>query len=72
MNVPLGLTPRQVQILNLVKLGYGDKRIALELGLSVQTVKNHLQLIFAKLQAANRVDAVVKALNAGYLLLNKR
>jgi len=66
----LGLTRREVEVLNLVKLGHTDKEIASDLGLSVESVKTHLQLIFAKLQARNRVDAVIKALRAGYLQLN--
>lgn len=65
----LRLTPREIQILDLVKLGYEDKRIGAEVGIAPQTVRVHLQFIFAKLQAVNRVDAVVKALRAGYLSL---
>lgn len=66
----LGITPREVQILDLVKLGYEDKRVGAELGITPQSVKSHLQLIFAKLQAVNRVDAVIRALRAGYLSLD--
>lgn len=65
----LRLTPKEIQILDLIKLGYDDKKIATELGIATGTVKAHLQLIFAKLQAVNRVDAVVKAIRAGYLSL---
>lgn len=65
----LRLTPREVQVLDLVKLGYQDKRIAEEMGISPRTVRIYLQLIFTKLEAVNRVDAVVKALRAGYISL---
>lgn len=68
--MPLGLTPREVNILDLVKLGYTDKEIGSGLGLTPGTVKQHLQLIFARLQAVNRVDAVVRAIRAGYIQLN--
>jgi len=69
MRNKLELTPRELEILDLVKLGYLDNMIASKLGVSVGTVKNHLQLAFAKLQAINRTDAVVKALKAGYIKL---
>ena len=70
--MPVGLTPTEISILDLVKLGYTDRKIASELGVSPGTVKQHLQLAFAKLQASNRVDAVVRALRAGYIQLNDR
>lgn len=64
------LTPYEIEILDLVKLGYKDKEIGAELGIALGTVKQHLQFIYAKLGAVNRVDAVVKALRAGYLQLD--
>ena len=67
----LRLTPKEIHILDLVKLGYDNKRIAAELGIAPKTVKGHLQLIFAKLQAVNRVDAVIKALRSGYISLDE-
>ena len=63
----LGLTTKEVEILNLVKLGHTNNEICAELGMSSGSVKSHMQLIFAKLQAANRVDAVIRAIRAGYL-----
>lgn len=65
----LKLTPNEIQILDLAKLGYDNKRIAADMGITPKTVTGRFQLIFAKLQAVNRVDAVVKALRAGYLSL---
>jgi DNA-binding NarL/FixJ family response regulator len=65
----LKLTSREIQILELVKLGYDDRQIGAELSIKTQTVKNHMQGIFHKLDAVNRVDAVVKALQSGYLSL---
>jgi len=63
----LKLTPREIQILEMVKLGYKDRETGATLGISLQTVKNHMQLICVKLQAVNRVDAVVKALRNCYI-----
>jgi len=65
----LKLTPREIQILDMVKLGYKDKETSVELEIGLQTVKNHMHLICVKLQAVNRVDAVVKAIRVGYLSL---
>jgi len=66
----LRLTRREVEVLNLVKLGCTNREIASDLGIPLERVKGHLQLIFAKLQARNRVGAVIKALQAGYIQLN--
>lgn len=67
----LKLTPKEIQILEMVKLGYKDREIGAELWITPSTVKQHLQLIFARLGAVNRVDAVVKGLRAGYLSLDE-
>ena len=61
------LSPKEIKILDLIKLGCTDKDIALQLGVTRQTIKHHLQYIFAKLGAENRTVAVVKALMQGYL-----
>lgn len=63
------LTPREVEILNLVARGRKDREIARELSLSVGSIKSHLQNILKKLRAQNRTDAVVKAYKLGYLNL---
>jgi len=42
-----------------------NKQIARELGISESTVRNHLSLIFKKLSATNRVEAVMSALRVG-------
>lgn len=64
-----GLTRRGIQVLTLVRDGKTNKEIAAELGIARYTVSNHLQFVFARLGATNRVDAVIKALRAGYLRL---
>lgn len=71
MKSNMGLTSREVEILNLIKLGNNSGEVASKLGLSAQAVKNHLHIIFIRLQATNRTDAVVKALKAGYIKLNE-
>lgn len=54
---PLGLSPRQRQILALVAQGRGNEEIAAELGLSPNTVKFHIRALYARLGVRNRVEA---------------
>jgi len=55
------LTPRQLDVLRLLAMGQSNKVIARDLGLSVSTVKVHLNTVFRALGARNRVEAVVRA-----------
>lgn len=54
------LTPRECEIMELVKNGYTNQDIADALDISRFTVKNHLQRIFNKLQVSNRSQATYK------------
>jgi DNA-binding CsgD family transcriptional regulator len=56
------LTKRQVQILNWVQQGKTNFEIAVILGVSPLTVKNHLQKLFKRLDVHNRTQAVAKRL----------
>ena len=56
-----GLTARQLSVLELLATGATNKVIARKLGISPATVKNHVDSIFEKMGAANRVQAVVMA-----------
>lgn len=49
-------TKRQLEIINLVKLGYDNREIAESLSLAEQTVKNHLCTIFGKAGVSRRAD----------------
>lgn len=60
-----GLTPRERDVLDLVARGWGNATIAGRLGLSPKTVGNHVSALFAKLGVATRVEAVVRAREAG-------
>jgi len=54
----LGLTRREVQILQIISCGLSNKEIAVQLNLSEQTVKNHVHRLLRKLGAANRQSAL--------------
>jgi DNA-binding NarL/FixJ family response regulator len=54
------LTPREIEIVNLVAQGCSNKQIAAKLFISEETVKKHLKNIFCKLNVANRVSAAMK------------
>ncbi len=61
------LTPRETEILTLVGEGMSNKAVARRLGISVHTVKFHLEALFAKLDATSRAEAVAKGLRGGIL-----
>jgi DNA-binding NarL/FixJ family response regulator len=60
-----GLTAREREILELVATGLGNAAIANRLSLSPKTVRNNVSSIFAKLQVADRAEAIVRARRAG-------
>lgn len=59
-----GLTERQMNVLRQLATGASNKQIARALGISPATVKNHLETIFVKMGAANRMQAVMMARDA--------
>jgi len=63
------LTSREVQVLELLAEGLPNKAIAARLGISDQTVKFHVASIAGKLGAANRTDAVRRAVRRGLITL---
>jgi DNA-binding NarL/FixJ family response regulator len=59
------LTSREREVLELVTAGKTNHEIAGQLHISVKTVSNHISNIFNKLQVADRVQAIIKARDAG-------
>ncbi|GAA4561781.1 response regulator transcription factor [Planotetraspora kaengkrachanensis] len=59
------LTEREVEVLALVGRGLSNADIARRLVLSEKTVRNHVSNVFAKIHVADRVQAAVKAREAG-------
>ena len=65
------LTPRELEVLGLLKLGHTNCRIAQELVISPGTAKNHVEHIIGKLGVSDRTQGVVRALELGILDLSK-
>jgi DNA-binding NarL/FixJ family response regulator len=63
------LTPRELEILIQVAAGATNREISEALGLSEQTVKNHLSVSFRKMGVPNRLRAVMYANHQGWLEL---
>jgi DNA-binding NarL/FixJ family response regulator len=61
------LTDREREVLALIAQGRANKRIALELGISEKTVKNHVGHVLAKLGVTDRTQAAVLAVQEGLL-----
>ncbi|MBB2911789.1 DNA-binding NarL/FixJ family response regulator [Streptosporangium becharense] len=59
------LTPREREVLDLLASGRTNAEIARTLFISHKTVKNHLTSVFAKLQVADRAQAMLRARRAG-------
>jgi DNA-binding NarL/FixJ family response regulator len=59
------LTRREREILALVAEHLTNPQIAVRLGLSQKTVRNHVSAVFAKLQVADRAQAIMRAREAG-------
>ncbi len=59
------LTSREREVLDLIAQGLNNPEIAARLYLSPKTVGNHVSNIFAKLQVADRAQAIVRAREAG-------
>ena len=55
----LGLTPRQTEVLALLLQGKPNKLIARELGLSVETIKDHVAAVLRALNVSSRTQAVL-------------
>jgi len=57
-------TERQRQIIKLVALEYSNREIGQSLGISEQTVKNHLSAIFGKMKVSRRSDLTLETFNS--------
>ena len=60
-------TPREIDVLELISDGLGNREIAERLYLSEETVKTHIRSILAKLQARSRAHAVALGIRRGFI-----
>lgn len=63
------LTPREMEVLQLLAEGLPNKQIAQLLAISPNTVKFHINSILTKLNAQSRTEAVVRATRSGLIIL---
>ena len=59
------LTRREIELLDALKTGRSNKQIAVDIGITENTVKFHLKNLFLKLGVKNRAQAVATALSRG-------
>jgi DNA-binding NarL/FixJ family response regulator len=59
------LTPRELEVLELLARRLDNSEIAQALYLSQHTVKNHVSSILIKFQVENRIQAAVRAVRGG-------
>ena len=64
------LSSREMEVLGCITQGLSNKEIALKLGISHQTVKNHVTAILRKLNVEDRTQAAVYALKRGWMRLH--
>ncbi len=67
-NHPLGLTPREVQVLELVVQGMANQDIAAKLVRSQRTVEHHVSSLLGKLNANSRIDIMLRLRSEPWLL----
>ena len=56
------ISARELEVIELIARGMGNKAIARELGIREQTVKNHLARVMEKLQVENRLELALEAI----------
>jgi serine/threonine-protein kinase len=66
VEAPIQLTPREIEVLQLLTEGMSNKAIAKALSLSPRTVNFHLDNLYAKLGVNSRTEAAIYALRRGW------
>lgn len=61
------LTKRQLEVVNLIKLGRTNKQIAYVMQLNEQTIKHHVSVVLRKLDADDRAHAVYLCMKKGII-----
>lgn len=63
------LSPREIELLQLLARGYSNRKAAAELGISPHTISDHVKSIYRKLRVSSRGEAMVRAFRSGLLHL---
>ena len=61
------LTSREIEVVQLLVRGQSNAEIAAQLGIQLQTVKNLLSALYAKLGVSTRLQLVLLALRTGFV-----
>ena len=61
------LSKREVEVISYLAKGFSNKEIAAALFISEKTVKSHINRIFKKLNISRRTEALLYAINHGYI-----
>lgn len=65
------LTPREIEILHALAKGHTNKQIGKALGISENTVKNHVNSIIEKLEVSDRTQAATTAIQRGLIVMEE-
>jgi DNA-binding NarL/FixJ family response regulator len=63
------LTPRELEVLNLLVQGHSNKQLATKLKISENTVKFHVNQLLSKFGVNSRTEVVVRAIQAGLIVV---
>jgi DNA-binding NarL/FixJ family response regulator len=61
------LTRRQIEFVRLLAAGESTESMAAELGIAIDTVRNHIRNLLRRLGVHSRIEAVVEAQRRGFL-----
>lgn len=61
------MTSREIEVVQLLVRGQSNAEIAAQMGIQLQTVKNMLSMLYAKLGVSTRLQLVLLALRTGFV-----
>lgn len=64
---PFTITPRELEIIELMSRGLSSKQMAYQLHISLHTVLAHRRNILRKMKSSNAVNAITVAINSGLI-----
>lgn len=70
-DIPVSLSPREIDILRLIAQGYSNQEICQQLSLGDMTVKVHVRHILSKLNLASRTQAAIYAMRIGLVTMSE-